>query len=90
VQLSVLCHEDFKELTSRNEELLILKNRIISNCLQETLKYDYDRMVYSSINQMSRAQEQARRKQEQEKNILKELRNPFKNNSEKVGFYHHV
>jgi hypothetical protein len=51
----VLSQDDFKELTNRNEELLIMKNKILSKCLSTTLKYDYNRMVYSSINQMLRA-----------------------------------
>ena len=55
VQFCVLKQDDYQELTCKNEELLIVKNKIITECLKGITKYDYNRMVYSSINQMQRA-----------------------------------
>ena len=59
VNLCTISQDDFSELIARNKELLQVKQIIRTQGLEEVLKYDYQRMVYTSINQLVRAQKQA-------------------------------
>ena len=54
--LYVLEKDDFDALCKYNEELLSAKTNIRSRATEEVIKYDYDRMVYANLGQLSRAQ----------------------------------
>ena len=59
--LYVLEKDDFDALCKNNEELLSAKTTIRSRATEEVIKYDYDRMVYANLGQLSRAQQMKRR-----------------------------
>ena len=53
--LYVLEKDDFDALCKFNEELLNARTSVFSKATEDILKYDYDRMVYSSLDQLKRA-----------------------------------
>ena len=54
--LYVLEKDDFDALVKHNEELLNARTSVFTRATEDIIKYDYDRMVYANLGQLSRAQ----------------------------------
>ena len=59
--LYVLEKDDFDALCKYNEELLNARTSVQKRATEDILKYDFDRMVYQSLDQLKRAQQMKKR-----------------------------